>query len=406
MRLRVTAVIGRALEAARGVLRDLEADQVPASLRRVVAHAGDLTPPLADKLAREIDRLDWLRRDAAKNWPEADPKAAGPDRGSALFLLRPEGWAIDLIGVAGDAAAAAAVAEGKRSGRVDEARDRELEVAREKAKAAAKEVADLQRKIAGLERAERAPERERATTVARESEALRTAAQRHAHEAEEMRRRLTAAEASLAAARDEVRQAKRERAEAERRLDAIRHAGSWANRDPVDLAVHLDAVAAQARLRPSIAGTGGALAPPRLPAGVRPDSAAAVEAVLRMPGPIAVLVDGYNAGLALGAAGSPGEVRGRLEDVLRRVRTLGGAGMTVSVVWDSAHDLGPRRVPDSIDVRFAPPGVPADDVLVELAGAAPRVVVVTNDRDVRERAGAVGALTLWSTALVHWAKRR
>ena len=100
-------------------------------------------------------------------WPEADPKAAGPDRGSALFLLRPEGWAIDLIGVAVDAAAAAAVTEGKRSGRVDEARDRELEVARDKAKAAAKEVADLQRKIAGLERAERAPERERAATAAR-----------------------------------------------------------------------------------------------------------------------------------------------------------------------------------------------------------------------------------------------
>ena len=386
MRFRLTAVIGRALELARVVLRDLDADQVPSSLRRVVAHAGDLTPPLAERLAREIDRFDWLREKTAASWPGADPTTDGPDRGSALFLLRPDGWATDLMKLSVESAD-----DGQgRKARAADARDRELEVTRDKMKTAAKEAAELRRRVTELERAERAPERRRAAAEARDTDSLREASERHRRELGEIRGRLTDTEASLRAVREELREAKRDRADAVGRLDAIRHSGSWADRDPVDLAVHLDAVAAQARLRPEGAAVPGDLPPLALPKGVRPDSAAALDRVLRMPGPVGLLVDGYNVGLALGAA-PPGEVRARLEDVLRRVRRLGGPGITVTVVWDSAAEPDGPRVPEGLDVRFAPPGVPADDVLVELAAAVPRAVVITNDREGRERAEAGGA---------------
>jgi len=403
----MTAVIGRALETARSVLRDLDVDQVPASLRRVVAHAGELTPPLADKLAREIDRLEWLRTKAVEAWPAADPRSDGPDRGSALFLLRPDGWVVEFAKVVADSAAAARVTDEKRSGRVVVARDREVEVAREKAKTAAKEAAALGRRIAEMKRLERAPDRERAAAEARVSEEMEAVRADHAGEVADLERRVEESAAALRGARAEARQARRERADAEHRLAAIRDTGSWADRDPVDLAVHLDAVAAQARAgrRPDHPDTDTSLAAPALPAGIRPDSAAALDAVLRMTGPLAVLVDGYNAGLTFGS-GTPAEVRNRLEDVVRRVRTLAGAGTTVTVVWDSSADHDRRRSPDGLDVRFAPPGVPADDVLVELAAEASRAVVVTNDREVRERAEAVGALALWSTALVEWARTR
>jgi hypothetical protein len=405
MRIRYEAVIGRALEAARAVLRDLDPDQVPASLRRVVGHAGDLTPPLADRLAREIDRLEWLRHQAAESWPEADHSSPGADRASALFLLRPDGWPVDFLKEVAESAAGAAAATGRRETRAVDDLDRKLEVARDKTKAAAREIVELRRKIAELERALRAPDRERAAAEARDQEAARLEAERHSARVTDLERRLAETEATLRAAREEIRSVKVGRAEAERRLAAVRHAGSWADRDPLDLAVHLDAVAAQARPRPVHEGGMEVLPVPTLPKGVRPDRADAIDALLRLPGPLAVLVDGYNAGMALGRA-SPGEVRGRLEDVLRRLRRLGGRGFTVTVVWDSASEMEGRRIPEGLDVRFAPTGVPADDILVDLASAASRPVVVTNDREVRERAEAVGALTLWSTALVEWARKR
>ena len=347
-----------------------------------------------------MDRLEWLREKSAASWPDADATADGPDRGSALFLLRPPGWPAELMKLAADLAD-----DGEERARAAGNRDRDLEVARTKLKAAGRELAEQRKRIAELERMQRAPERERAASEARQAEAVRAADERHAREVDALRHRLEESEAALGTARQEAREAKRDRSELVGRLEELRRAGSWADRDPIELAVHLDAVAAQARGQAESGSVVGELPLPALPAGITPDSAAAVEAVVRMEGPIGLLVDGYNAGLAFGS-GPPAEVRSRVLDVLRRVRTLGGAGMVVTVVFDSDSDLAERRVPDGLDVRFAAPGVPADDVLVSLAARTPRAVVITNDREVRERAEAAGALTLWSTALVAWARRR
>ncbi|MCH8985402.1 MAG: hypothetical protein IIB04_02165 [Acidobacteria bacterium] len=53
------------------------------------------------------------------------------------------------------------------------------------------------------------------------------------------------------------------------------------------------------------------------------------------------------------------------------------------------------------DVVFAPAHQTADDLIVERSGAD-RVIVVSNDRDVRERSEARGALAIWSDAVVAW----
>lgn len=406
MGFRLASVLGKALDLARSVLQDLEPDQVPAALRRVAAHPGDLTPPLADRLAREIDRLDWLRERALEAWPEADPNAAGPELPSALFLARPEGWATDLMKAVGESAAAAGAGTAGRGDRQARQRERDLMAAKEKVKALQKTVSSLRSELGEERRARLAPERARRAAEAKAATAESRAADERAAETARLVVRIEALRSDLEAAREEARGLRRERAEAAARLEEMRSGGAWADRSPIELARHLDDLMAQAR-RTAAAGfpEPDSRDAPVLPPGVRPDTAEAMDIVLRLPGRLGIVVDGYNAGLAFGE-GSPSEVRSRLEDLLRRIRTLGGPSMTLTVVWDSASEEPVPRRPDGLDVRFAPPGVPADDVVVAIAADSTRCVVITNDRDVRERAERTGALALWSDALVAWARRR
>lgn len=406
MRFKLTAVLGKAFDSARAALADLDADQVPAKLRPVVAHAGDLTPDLARRLTRELDRIDWLRTRALEQWPDADPVKPGPHRASALFLVRPEGWAADLMGVVGDAVASAA-GEGREQG--DGGRD-ELVKDRDAWKAKARDVQKkLEAATAELARANkalRAPDRATKAAGAKESAARGRAETDHAAEVEAFQRLITGLEAEVKKCGEEVRRLRRAAGDAEARAAEARTGPGWVGTDPIDLARHLDDLMARSR-RVSAADPG---TPPaeerlRLPVGVGPDSPEAIDAVARMGGRVAVIVDGYNAGLALGP-GSAAKVRSRLEPHLRRLGTLGGPAMTITVVWDSKADQPGSRQPRGIEVVFAPPGVEADDVVVERAAGLRRCVVITNDRAVRERAERTGALALWSDALVAWARRR
>jgi hypothetical protein len=166
----------------------------------------------------------------------------------------------------------------------------------------------------------------------------------------------------------------------------------------------LDSLAAAGvRVIPDAEVIPGAVAP-ALPGGVRPDSAEAVDRVLEHRGPKHIVVDGYNVGLAL-AAGKAAEVRARLDPVLGRLRTMARPPRSVTVVYDSSREGSRVSGVSGVVVTFAPPGTSADDVIVRLA-AVPGTVVISNDREVRERAAGVGALALWAEALVAWARRR
>ena len=74
----------------------------------------------------------------------------------------------------------------------------------------------------------------------------------------------------------------------------------------------------------------------------------------------------------------------------------------MTVVYDSSREGSKAKGVAGVAVRFAPPGTTADDVIVGLAGI-PGTVVISNDREVRERAERRRP-ALWAEALVAWAK--
>jgi hypothetical protein len=406
--LRVSRLVGRALEAVRKVLRDLDPDQVPAALRPVVAHSGDLTPPLANLLVRELGSLEWLRERAAEAWPEADTAPGASDRASALFLKRPRGWEVDLAVEASAVGASAALADSGRSERSMNALERDLVAARERERQARARADTAETEARELRRRSAEPVRADRSEAARRGEAVERDRERWEAERADLTARAEAAEAGIVDLRESLYRAERDRAAMARLLEESRGGAEWAVRDPVALAALLDETSAQARRarRGPVQPVGAAMTNVALPPGVRPDEARAVDAVLAHRGPLLVVVDGYNAGLKM-ATGTPAEVRARLGAVLDRLVVVADARLRVSVVWDSSLGDAAMTRRGRLEVRFAAVGEEADDVVVAAARDADvPVVVISNDRELRDRSEALGALALWSDALVEWGAGR
>ena len=154
------------------------------------------------------------------------------------------------------------------------------------------------------------------------------------------------------------------------------------------------------------AAAAAAASPLRLPPGVRPDAAEAVDWLLAAAPPATVIVDGYNAAFLLTDAGVPAAARRRLELELSRLPTLAAGRLTVIVVYDAQDPLAGAGIrKGNIEVVFTD-GRTADEHIVALAGdLAGRLVVVSNDREVRDGAEAAGAVGLWSSALAAWVGR-
>jgi predicted RNA-binding protein with PIN domain len=401
-------VFRRALEAAAKALRDLDADQIPADLRRVAGRPLPLPPPLAAALLKGIDRYDWLREKALEAWPEADPKTAGADQASALLLQRPPGWTATVADLVG--ALAAEEARG-----AEEDRGRQLEAARAEAE-------EWRRRARAEREAGRRSFREVEASLAEERAARRALQAAPARLDAAREAELAQSQAALGervterdAAREEVRRLQEtlaaERA-ARRALQAelAEASGSvhWAE-DPVAMAGFLDWTASVARPpaggAPGGEGGGASL---RLPEGVRPDEKAAVDWLVQRSEAATLIVDGYNAAFRLGAVGDAAAGRSRVLMVLERLRRVARGPLGVVVVFDSSSGvLLEEAPPGSLEVRFAPEGSTADREIAELVAAmtGPRAVL-SSDREVREAAERTGALALWSEALVEWERRR
>ena len=87
----------------------------------------------------------------------------------------------------------------------------------------------------------------------------------------------------------------------------------------------------------------------------------------------------------------------------RLVRHLGSS--SVEIVFDSGLRDGRAvsRSDDGVVVRFAPEELIADDVIVQLAEEhGDATVVISDDREVRERSGRYGSTVLWAGALADW----
>ena len=398
-------MLRRAIDAAREALTRLDADQVPASLRPVVRASSALTPPLEALLLRELDSLGWLRDKAVAQWGGA--KAAltgeGSDRASALFLLRPEGWAPELMRLAWEGGYGTGAAAGDKAADDAEKAKTEKGELRDKLRQTVRERDEVKAEVRRLERAAAEPARTEHQGAARMRERLADTEAAHAEFRSALQARIDELEGEAGRLREWLQKERQGRSRAEKKLDEHRITPGWV-RGGADLARILDQLAAAAvRVIPENEVVKGKVAL-RLPEGVRPDAADAVEWVLDRSGPKHILVDGYNVGLAL-ASGKASEVRARLEPVLGRIRTVARPPRSVTVVYDSSIEGSRTGGVAGVAVHFAPPGTTADDVIVGMAATA-GTVVISNDREVRERSERAGALSLWAEALVAWARRR
>ncbi len=149
-------------------------------------------------------------------------------------------------------------------------------------------------------------------------------------------------------------------------------------------------------------------APLRLPGGIFDDSVEAAEHLLRAPG-VALVVDGYNVTMTGWPELAAAEQRRRLVGVLAELAAR--TATEIDIVFDGA-DLGTIRVPapvrSLVHVRFSPPGVEADDVVLDMVAQLPAtrpVVVASSDKRVRDGARALGANVVHARQLLDALRR-
>lgn len=383
---RTMELLRPAADELRRVLRRMDDEDVPASLRRLAdSSERRLPPPILKRALQELDASEWLRQEVLS------AAELEPDSPAELFVRRPEGWEERLERAAADASAVA------------EARDRG---------ALERELATARRRITELETAVRreADEASRAERRAEERFSGRLAAAERARREAEQRAREADRQASRLAAeldrmRDEVSDLRarieglRQLLEKERRSGGpppVAEPRGWVPTEPEALATELDRIAAALRRPPGVgdergAGDGASL---RLPGDLRPDRVEAIHWLLHRRA--RWLIDGYNLAHLLNPDVGP-DARRRVVEAAGRLVTLAPPGTVAVVVFDSSVDRVEIPASRRVRVLFE---ASADDWIIE--AAHPGDVVVTSDRRVREAAEERGAQGLWSEALVAW----
>ena len=127
---------------------------------------------------------------------------------------------------------------------------------------------------------------------------------------------------------------------------------------------------------------------------------ARLQSWLTLPG-AHLVVDGYNVSKSGFAELTLAQQRDRLIRSLSALAARTSADVTV--VFDGAAVAVPQPPGRGVRVLFSPPGVIADDVIVDLAAAEPAgrvVVVVSSDRDVVGRVRRHGARAAGSAVLL------
>lgn len=385
------------VSVARGVLADFEEDDVPSRLVRVArSDARRLPPPLEQSLIDYIVEDASFRSSVAQAW-EDDGRS---DPVIDVFLEDPTS-AGSILASASEAANA-----NRQEREIDRlsARVNDLEAKQEKAKTRVVQARDRAKRQASEAKAAAKRSRlglESSLADARADEAT-------AHQA------LDGALGRIEMLDAEIVDLKaRQRRLSER--DSKRHVRpiepptqtSIPAGDPLDIARWLDV--AERTLRPFRETHAGFMPQPsggelHLPPGVAPDTYESVDALASIPVET-VILDGYNIASALGIDDFSGaEGRERTLRVARRLHRHTGAATIV--MFDAVGIEGRESyVSDlGIGVRFTR-DVSADDAIVDLVGSGiTGAVVITNDRELRQRTTARGALTLWSDALVAWSK--
>jgi hypothetical protein len=398
--MRPAALARPALEAARRALADLDEDQVPPPLRKLAASsARSLPPPLASTLRKALDDGEWLRELALEHLAGGGEDGDLAHRWSREFLRRDPGWEERSAALSREA-----------EGRAEDVEARSVEVENRRLRGRVERLERLLAKArARSSRAGGGPDPGLVERLQDSNRAVRAAADR-------LREELAEALGELDELRDELDGADRRIAELKRRLagrSRAEAAGTGetgaADRafgvgDPVRLARFLDDLQRSLERAPQRPVDERSPVPLSVPPGIRPDGAGSIDWLLGLEEPSTVLVDGYNVAFELAPA-PDSAVRRRVENLAARMARRADGPMSVIVFWDSRLEstLPARGRGGGIEVRYVPS---ADDAIVAVAAEAVNPVVVSGDREVRERAARHGAVGLWSAAAVAWHRAR
>lgn len=384
------------IEAARRELREREPEDVPAKLRKVAASsARTLPPPLERALVATLVSDEAFRKSAGTRLT----RSAKDDPIAHRFVDDP---------VDAHRLAAESVEHEARESQAAMASDAtiRIELLEEQLAEAKERNAALrtrfETRIASQREADRAA---RAQLVER---ALRD--ERHI---EQMERKMQ----SLMDERDAVSEhARTLDARVDRLAEALRSSAHQPRprlvsapvtvTDPIDLSRHLDRLERMARpyrtaTRPAD-GT-DASAPFALPAGVPPDVRGAIDAVVGLEVD-QIVIDGYNlAGIVAEGAFHTRVGRDRVESIASALHRRSSA--RVIVVFDAVdvEGRGSVRSDRGVEIVFTHDRSADDEIAEIVSGMGARTVVVTNDRELRERCSAAGAVVVWSDALASWA---
>jgi len=413
VRQRLVALTADALE-------HLHSDTLPPPLRPVLSFARPRRLRLAAApIAAALDDDDFRTRVAAQVRPthaglaaaldDGLPVAADPVEVAALtYLLRPAGWTVTLAAalarleqpepVSSDPPQTARVQE-----RLDAARaelDSLRAAHREQVTALKGENTELRRRLAS-ERTGAKRARHDVEGTLSELTRARADAERRTVEGQAERRRLQARLDDLTGDRTVARSADREaRAKEAVRarllLDTLVEAAQGLRRElalpPVQTrpADTVDGVAAGLPLGRTVARA------------LASDDPALLRELVALP-EAHLLVDGYNVTKLGWPATALDAQRARLSRELGPLAARSGAEVTV--VFDGAELAHPPRIspPRGIRVRFSPPDVTADEVLIELVRAEPAgrpLVVVSSDAEVVAGVERAGARAVPSAALL------
>jgi hypothetical protein len=393
------SVLRNVISVARRELADRDTDDVPARLRRVAKNSSrKLPPPFADSVLRELRESDDFRTAVRDRWEEE-----GIDDPVGLAFLDDPDEAIDEV------VASSKDVQLERS-------ERELAEAHTRNESLERQLSEAKRRVASLryeheqalgrrQEVEDASKAGMARAIGELEVDLREARLVSERLSERVHELETALEAAAERFARSVEREARRRAPVSttRDLRAVEPP-----KDPEAFAEWLDTVERVQRPYREVdlvAEPAESPDPIVIPNGVQPDTAEAVAAVVAQR-PDVVIIDGYNVAGSLSQEAF--STRSARTSVVAKAERLGASsGADVVVVFDASQAEGRAsfRSTGGVDVVFSQ-GCSADDEIVAMTRRfGERTVVVTNDRELRERCSPYGVVSLWSDALVEWANR-
>jgi hypothetical protein len=385
------------VESAREELDDMEQDDIPAGLRKAArSSARKLPPPLARSVVKELVRNDSFRSAVAERYGARDEV----DELLVAFLDEPD-------------SAIAAVAE--RGTQITDGRTRsEIDDAHQRIGVLEGQLAEAKRRTAALR-----------TQHIHELEAARSevslAQTRAEARMEKMAITLSESRDEVVALIQEIHHLSTDLASAEDKVvsavEKSRRRGATVGQqgqvqrtdpapsDPLELARWLDGVERNVRpfrAKGVVAHRRSAVVPLQIQPGLAPDSPSSLVSLIEQQ-PRRFLLDGYNIGGEIHADGF--STRSARDDVIRHAGKLArSTEAEVRVVFDGPDDEERPgfRSAAGVVVSFSR-GDKADDVIAALVASEPdRTVVITNDRELRDRCTVEGCIPIWSSAFLEW----